>query len=72
MATKQIAIRMDVAVAQELKVRSAIENRSVNEIVNEAVRAYTATHPISRERMLAMVRSIAREDADLLKTLAEA
>lgn len=72
MAVKQVAVRLDTAVAQELKVRAAIEGRSVNEIVNEAIRAYSSTHPVPRERMLAMVRSVAREDEALLRALADA
>ncbi len=72
MAQKQIAVRVDEAVAEHLKLRSSIEHRSVNDIIGEAIREYSKSHPVSREHMLAMVRAIAKEDATLLKALAEA
>jgi len=71
MPVKQIPIRVDVDVIERLKIRSTIEGRSVNEIVNEAIREYTKSHPVSREAMLKLVRAIAREDASILKALAE-
>jgi hypothetical protein len=70
-APKQIPIRLDEATAEQLRLRSTIEKRSMNEIVGEAIREYSRAHPIPREEMLALVRAIAREDADLLRALAE-
>lgn len=72
MAVKQIAVRIDQATAEQLKLRATIERRSVNEIVGEAIREYSKSHPVSREHMLAMVRAIAKDDASLLKALADA
>ncbi len=72
MATKQIAIRVDDATNDQLKARANIEHRSVNSIVVDAIHEYAKTHPISREQMLALVRGIVKEDAALLKALAEA
>jgi len=69
MALKQINVRVDEETAEQLKLRSAIEKRSVNEIVGESLREYAKRHPISRQDMLAMVRAIAREDASLLEEL---
>lgn len=71
MSTKQIPIRLDAETADQLKLRSTIEKRSMNEIVGEAIREYSKTHPVSREDMLALVRAIAKEDASLLQALAE-
>ena len=71
MALKQINIRVDEETAAQLKLRSTIENRSVNEIVGESLREYSKNHPVSREDMLALVRAIAKEDASLLKALAQ-
>lgn len=71
MALKQIAVRIDQETADRLKIRASIERRSVNEIVGEAIRDYLKTHPVSREDMLTLVRAIAKEDAALLKALAE-
>lgn len=71
MALKQLNIRVDEQTAEQLKLRSAIEKRSVNEIVTESLREYTKRHPVSRQDMLAMVRAIAREDASLLEELAK-
>jgi hypothetical protein len=72
MATKQIAIRVDGDTADELKARAAIERRSVNAIVGDAIREYSALHPVSREQKLALIRGIMKEDAALLKALGEA
>lgn len=72
MVLKQINVRVDEETAQQLKLRSAIEKRSVNEIVSESLREYSKRHPLSREDMLAMVRAIAREDASLLEELKKA
>jgi hypothetical protein len=72
MAMKQLAVRVDEATAQQLKLRASFEHRSVNDIVGEAIREYSKAHPISRADMLALVRAIAKEDETLLKALAEA
>lgn len=72
MAQKQLNIRVDEETAEQLKLRSTIEKRSVNEIVGESLREYSKTHPVSREDMLALVRAIAKEDASILKVLADA
>ena len=71
MATKQISLRLDESVAEQLKVRASVERRSVNEIIAEAIKEYARSHPVSREAMLALVRGIVKEDASLLKALAE-
>ena len=72
MALKQINVRVDERIAEQLKLRSTIEKRSINEIIGESLREYITAHPISRDAMLAMVRAIAKEDATLLKALADA
>lgn len=72
MAHKQIAVRVDETTAEQLKLRASIERRSVNDIIGEAIREYTKSHPVSREQMLDMVRAIVKEDASLLKALADA
>ena len=69
---KDIAVRLDDAMVEQLKVRSRIECRSVNEIVTEAIREYSKSHPVSREHMLTLVRTIVKEDASLLEALADA
>ncbi len=70
MAVKQIVVRIE-ATAKQSKLRATIERRSVNEIVGEAIREYGKSHPVSREHMMAMVRAIAKDDASLLKALAD-
>ncbi len=72
MAIKQIPLRLDEATAEKLRLRSAVEHRSMNEMVREAVREYERAHPISRERMLELVRAIVKEDKALLKALRDA
>jgi hypothetical protein len=72
MAQRQIPLRVDEAVHAQLKVRSSITHRSINEIIGEAIRENFEAHPVSREDMLTLVRSIVKDDAELLKALAEA
>lgn len=72
MASKQLPLRLDEQTAEQLKLRSTIEKRSMNEIVGDAIREYATAHPVPREELLALVRSIAKEDASLLKALADA
>jgi plasmid stability protein len=72
MAPRQVALRLDEELAEQLKLRAAIEHRSVNEIITEAIREYAQSHPIPRKRMLEMVRAIVKEDATLLQALADA
>jgi hypothetical protein len=71
MALKQIGLRLDEATAEQLKLRATLEHRSVNDIIGDAIREYSKSHPVPRERMLEMVRAIMKEDASLLKALAD-
>jgi hypothetical protein len=52
-----------------LRLRAALEHRTVNDIVGEVIQEYSKAHPVSRESMLATVRAIAKKDASLLKAL---
>ncbi len=72
MSGKRFGIRLDGAAVQQLKVRSAAEGRSVNDIATAAIREYSNAHPVSRAQMLEMVRAIGVEDAPLLEVLAKA
>jgi hypothetical protein len=72
MASKQVSLRLEESEHESLKLRATIERRPVNEIITDAIREYSRNHPIPREDMLAMVRAIAKEDASLLKALADA
>lgn len=69
--SKQIAVRVDARTAAQLKARAAIEGRSMNSIVIDAIEEYTTAHPVSRTKMLEMVRKIAQDDASLLEALAK-
>jgi len=72
MPMTDVPLRLDATIAQALKVRSTMEHRSVDAIVADALREYTSSHPVARERMLALVRAIAQEDASLLNALRDA
>ena len=72
MALKQIAVRLDEATAAQLNLRATIERRSVNEIVCDAIQEYSKSRPVSRERMVEIAHAIAKDDASLLKALADA
>jgi plasmid stability protein len=72
MTLKQIAVRVDEATAEQLKLRAAIEHRSVSDVVSEAIREYLKSHPISRERMLEIAQEIVKEDAALIEAMGDA
>jgi hypothetical protein len=72
MAQKQVSLRLEEAQHENLKLRGTFERRSVNDIISDAIREYSERHPISEEDMLDMVRRIMKEDASLLKALADA
>jgi hypothetical protein len=63
---------MNIVDVKSVKVRAEFEGRSVEEIVDQTQRESAEAHPVSREKMLEMVRDIVTEDAALLKALAEA
>lgn len=67
-----ISLRVEPEVAESLKARAAVEGRSMNDIVNQAIKEYSQNHPVSREAMIRLVRSIAHEDESLLAALAKA
>ncbi len=72
MAQKLVPFRTDEATAAQLKFRASIEDRSVNDIIGDAIREYSKSHPVPREKMLELVRGVAQDDAALLKALADA
>ncbi len=63
---------MDEARHELLKLRGTFERRPVNDIIAEAIREHAERHPISEGDMVTMVRRIMRDDAALLKALADA
>jgi hypothetical protein len=72
MASKAVSLRLEEAQHELLKLRGTFERRSVNEIIADAIREYSERHPISEDDMVTMVRRIMKEDAALLKALADA
>jgi hypothetical protein len=72
MSMKQVSLRLDAVEHDSLRLRASLERRPMNDIITDAIREYSRSHPIPREDMLAMVRAIAKEDASLLKALEDA
>jgi hypothetical protein len=72
MASKAVSLRLEEAQHELLKLRGTFERRPVNDIIADAIREYSERHPISEDDMVTMVRRIMREDAGLLKALADA
>jgi hypothetical protein len=69
---QQIAIRVDEATLEQLKLRASIERRPVSDIISEAIQEYIKSRPLSRLHMLEMARAIIKEDAPLLNALDDA
>ncbi len=72
MASRAVSLRLEEAQHELLKLRGTFERRSVNDIISDAIREYSERHPISEDDMVTMVRRIMKEDAALLKALADA
>ncbi len=68
---RQVNLRLTDDMIEQLRLRAAFEDRTVNEILRTALEQYLANTPVPRERLLAMVDAIVKEDATLLKLLAE-
>lgn len=68
---KQVNVRIDEGLADQLRLRSTLEKRPVNDIITSAIVNYVANNPVPRDRLLEMVDAIVKEDASLLKLLSE-
>jgi predicted transcriptional regulator len=69
---KQFSVEFDDSTIAELERQAANEQRTVGEIVVEAVRDYTRRHGREHEDVVALAHAIAREDASLLEALRNA
>lgn len=68
---KQVNLRLPDDMIEQLRLRAVFEDRTVNEILRTALEQYIVNTPVPREKLLAMVDAIVKEDATLLKLLAE-
>jgi hypothetical protein len=67
---KQLPLRLDRELYEELSRRSTIENRSMSDIVRDALRAHFDTVRITKPQLRAAIERIAHEDAEILEALA--
>ena len=70
MARKGLPIRLDPEVYARLRLQATAENRSMNEVVREALRSHFAMRPIPRERLRELASEIVAQDRELLEALA--
>ncbi len=69
-AVKQVPLRLEPELYEELARRSAIEQKSMNTIVREALRAQFDTVRITKSQLHAAITRIARDDSEILAKLA--
>jgi len=66
---KQLPLRLDRELYQELSRRSTIENKSMSDIVRDALRAHFDAVRITKPQLRAAIERIAHEDAEILEAL---
>ena len=66
---KQIPLRLDRELYEELSRRSTIERKSMSDIVREALRSHFDAVRVTKPQLRAAIARIAREDADILEAL---
>jgi len=66
---KQLPLRLDHELYQELSRRSTIENKSMSDIVRDALRAHFDAVRITKPQLRAAIERIAHEDAEILEAL---
>jgi hypothetical protein len=68
---KQMPLRLDRELYEELSRRSTIENRPMSDIVREALRSHFDAVRVTKPQLRAAIAKIAREDAEILAALAK-
>ncbi len=66
---KQLPLRLDLELYEELSRRSTIEMKSMSDIVREALRSHFDAVRVTKPQLRAAIQRIAREDADILEAL---
>ncbi len=66
---KQMPLRLDRELYEELSRRSTIERKSMSDIVREALRSHFDAVRVTKPQLRAAIKRIAREDADILEAL---
>jgi hypothetical protein len=66
---KQMPLRLDRELYEELSRRSTIEKRSMSDIVRDALRSHFDSVRVTKPQLRAAIRRIAREDAEILEAL---
>jgi hypothetical protein len=66
---KPIEIELEEATVINLTLRAKIESRSMSHIVSDAIREYSANHPVSNDDIEAISCDIAKEEVVILAAL---
>lgn len=66
---KQMPLRLDRELYEELSRRSTIENKSMSDIVRDALRSHFDAVRVTKPQLRAAIERIAREDAEILEAL---
>jgi hypothetical protein len=66
---KQMPLRLDRELYEELSRRSTIEKKSMSDIVRDALRSHFDAVRVSKPQLRAAIERIAREDTEILEAL---
>ena len=66
---KQMPLRLDRELYEELSRRSTIERKSMSDIVRDALRSHFDAVPVTKPQLRAAIERIAREDTEILEAL---
>jgi hypothetical protein len=66
---KQMPLRLDRELYEELSRRSTIEKKSMSDIVREALRSHFDAVRVTKPQLRAAIERIAREDTEILEAL---
>ena len=66
---KQMPLRLERELYEELSRRSTIEKKSMSDIVRDALRSHFDAVRVTKPQLRAAIERIAREDAEILEAL---
>jgi plasmid stability protein len=65
----QIPVRLDAETAEELRTRAAVEGKSMNQVIREALETHFTTKQLSRQQLTAAIERVAKRDSAILEAL---
>ncbi len=69
---RTLPVRLDSKLYGQLSLQAQAEERSMNEVMRNAIESHLETHPIPRDRLRALAARVVAQDAELLEALKRA